>query len=130
MPIHNNNEVQTALFQLPAQFPAELQEEFIELASAPIPKAAFQVSQLIYYHRSDLTEPVIQTGRDLLQYLVMDYQWAGFGELGQSQMDYMDKELGVEAFSDLVDAPDISPNSGVKVPEEPAPEEPAPEEVV
>ncbi|WP_417615290.1 hypothetical protein [Parasphingorhabdus sp.] len=132
MAIRNGPEVQSALLRLSAQMPPELLDEFVTLANAPAPLAAYRISQFLYLHRSEVPLSAIEVGRDMLQFVTFDYQWSGFVETGMAQIPYMEKALGNPEYSDLdeADAPHVHPPSGVSVPDAPedSPAEPAPEE--
>ena len=115
MIIRTNPEVQMAIMGVQSEIPSELLEEFMTLAAAPTPKAAYQISQLLYLHRADLPAATVEVGAALIRFLVHDYQWSGFSEIGMAQLDYMQKALGVEDFQSLDDddAPGLADGSGV-----------------
>lgn len=110
-------ETQNALFDLAPFVPSNLRDEFREMAMAPIPKAAYQISQLIYHHRADLSVEAIKIGRELIQFVAFELGWAGFPALGQQQLKYMDKALGEQGFDDLeeAEAPAADPYAGVRI---------------
>lgn len=127
MTLTNNVEAQALLATSFSLVPTGLQQEYFALASAPIPKACFQVSQFIYFHRADFSDPLLEAGRDLLEYCTYVGQWNGLPNgLGAEQLNYLDKELGVESMQELddVEAPDVHPQSGVTIPESVPEEEP------
>ena len=131
MQIQNNPEAQSAMMQFYGKVPEELQAEYLALSSAPIPKAAFQISQLLYMHRADLDKDVQEFGCELLRYCTYVGQWNGLDQgLGQKQMDYMEKAMGVKAKAKLKDddAPEIHEQSGIKQPDADVIAEPAVEE--